>query len=113
MTEIELTVDNVGVRGDGVAFYQGGKVFLPFTAPGDRVRARILAKKGEGQSGEVEEILAPGARAKPVCRHCGECGGCALQHLTQEAYAQDKLSWLIEALAQHGVQHCDIAPLRR
>ena len=113
MTEIELTVDNVGVRGDGVAFYQGGKVFLPFTAPGDRVRARILAKKGEGQSGEVEEILAPGARAKPVCRHFGECGGCALQHLTPEVYAEAKLSWLIEALAQHGFQNCDIAPLRR
>jgi 23S rRNA (uracil1939-C5)-methyltransferase len=113
MTGIELTIDSIGVRGDGVAFHQGGKVFLPFTAPGDRVRARILAKKGEGRSGEVVEILAPGARAKPVCRHFSECGGCALQHLTPESYAEAKLSWLIEALAQQGFQNCDIAPLRR
>ena len=113
MTEIELTVDTIGVRGDGVAFHQGSKVFLPFTAPGDRVRARILAKKGEGMNGEAVEILAPGARAKPVCRHFGDCGGCALQHLPPEAYAASKLSWLIAALAQHGFKNCDIAPLRR
>jgi 23S rRNA (uracil1939-C5)-methyltransferase len=113
MTEIELTVDRVGVRGDGVAVHEGERIFLPYTAPGDRVRARILAKKGEGRSGEVAEILAPGARVKPVCRHFGDCGGCALQHLPPEAYAEAKLSWLTAALAQHGFKDCNIAPLRR
>ncbi|MGO9785574.1 MAG: TRAM domain-containing protein [Stellaceae bacterium] len=86
MSEAELTVDSVGVRGDGVASHEGEKIFLPFTAPGDRVRARILAKQGEGRSGAVVEILQPGARAQPVCRHFGDCGGCALQHLSPEAY---------------------------
>ncbi|HXP13624.1 MAG TPA: TRAM domain-containing protein, partial [Stellaceae bacterium] len=60
MTEIELTVDHVGVRGDGVATHSGEKIFLPFTAPGDRVRARILEKQGEGRSGAVVAVLAPG-----------------------------------------------------
>jgi 23S rRNA (uracil1939-C5)-methyltransferase len=111
--EIELTVDFVGVRGDGVASHKGEKIFLPFTAPGDRVRARLLDKKGEGRSGEVVELLVPGSRAKPVCRHFGECGGCALQHLSPEAYAETKLSWLKGALTQHGFKDSEIAPLIR
>jgi 23S rRNA (uracil1939-C5)-methyltransferase len=113
MTEVELTVDSVGVRGDGVASHEGEKIFLPFTAPGDRVRAKILAKQGEGRSGAVVEILQPGARAQPVCRHFGDCGGCALQHLSPEAYETTKLSWLSGALAQQGLKGVEIAPLLR
>ncbi|MGA2087527.1 MAG: RsmD family RNA methyltransferase [Stellaceae bacterium] len=113
MSEAELTVDSVGVRGDGVASHEGEKIFLPFTAPGDRVRAKILAKQGEGRSGAVVEILQPGARAQPVCRHFGDCGGCALQHLSPEAYEAAKLSWLRGALAQQGLKGVEIAPLQR
>ncbi len=58
-------------------------------------------------------LLAAGARAQPVCRHFGDCGGCALQHLSPEAYAAAKLSWLSGALAQQGFKDCDIAPLQR
>lgn len=113
MSEAELTVESVGVRGDGIAVFGGEKIFLPFTAPGDRVRARILAKQGEGKSGAVVALLAAGARTQPVCRHFGDCGGCALQHLSPEAYAAAKLSWLSGALAQQGFKDCDIAPLQR
>ncbi|HXP13233.1 MAG TPA: class I SAM-dependent RNA methyltransferase [Stellaceae bacterium] len=113
MTEVELTVDSVGVRGDGIASHDGGKIFLPFTAPGDRVRARIGAKQGGGRSGAVVAVLAPGARAQPICRHFGDCGGCALQHLSPEAYEAAKLSWLSGALAQQGFKDFDIAPLQR
>lgn len=112
MSEVELTIDNVGVRGDGVASYEGKPVYVPFTAPGDRVRARLSREKGE-RRGEIVEILSAGARAKPVCKHFGTCGGCALQHLSDAAYAAAKLSWLRGALAQHGLADVKIAPLRR
>ncbi len=113
MTEVELTVDSIGVRGDGVASHKGEKIFLPFTAPGDRVRARIGVKQGEGRSGAVVAVLALGARAQPICRHFGDCGGCTLQHLSPEAYAAAKLSWLSGALAQQGLKGVEIAPLQR
>lgn len=112
MSEIELTIDSVGVRGDGVAQYEGKPVYVPFTAPGDRVRVRLSHDKGE-RRGEIVEILAAGDRAKPVCRHFGTCGGCALQHLTDETYAAAKLGWLQGALAQHGFKDIEIAPLRQ
>src|SRR5579863_478934 len=112
MTEVDLTIDSVGVRGDGVAQYEGKPVYVPFTAPGDRVRARLSRDKGE-RRGEIVEMLTAGARAQPVCKHFGACGGCALQHLTDETYAAAKLGWLQGALAQHGFKNVAIAPLRR
>ncbi|HEV2263656.1 MAG TPA: RsmD family RNA methyltransferase [Stellaceae bacterium] len=112
MAEVELTIDSVGVRGDGVAQSDGKPVYVPFTAPGDRVRVRLSRENGE-RRGDIVEILATGARAKPVCAHFGTCGGCALQHLTDEAYAAAKLSWLQGALAQHGFKDVAIAKLRR
>lgn len=48
----------------------------------------------------VEE---PPQTREPACRHFGVCGGCALQHYPDDAYAQWKLEQLREALA-------DIAP---
>src|SRR5690348_8857958 len=112
MTEIVLTIESVGVRGDGVAHDDGKPVYVPFSAPGDRVRVRLSNDKGE-RRGEIVEILAAGGRAKPICAHFGACGGCALQHLTDEAYTAAKLGWLRGALAQHGFADVEIAPLRR
>jgi len=110
--EIELAIESVGVRGDGVAHHDGKTVYVPFAAPGDRVRVQLSTAKGE-RRGEIVALLAAGARAAPVCAHFGSCGGCALQHLSVEAYAAAKLGWLTGALAQHGFAKVDIAPLRR
>ncbi|HYL33320.1 MAG TPA: class I SAM-dependent RNA methyltransferase [Stellaceae bacterium] len=112
MTEVELTIDSVGVRGDGVAHHDGKPVYVPFTAPGDRVRVRLSGGKGE-QRGDIVDLLTAGDRATPVCAHFGSCGGCALQHLLAEAYAAAKLDWLRGALAQHGFADVAMAPLRR
>src|SRR5229473_1126507 len=76
---VELSVERVGARGDGIAQHGGEPVFLPFTVPGDRVRARLGARRGGGREGRVVDRLASGPeRADPPCRHFGMCGGCAL-----------------------------------
>lgn len=110
---VELTIERVGVRGDGIATWRGEPVFIPFTAPGDVVRALLGQKRGEGRSAELRELVAPGARAEPPCAHFGTCGGCALQHLDEAAYVATKLQWLYTALAQHRLQPATVAPLTR
>ena len=112
MSEAVLHIESVGVRGDGIAHHQGERVFLPFTAPGDVVRARIGARHGEGRDGEVLTLVTQGARAAPRCAHFGTCGGCALQHLSDAAYAEAKLAWLTTALRQRGVTAERVHPLR-
>ena len=110
---IELEVESVGVRGDGIAQHDGERIFLPFTAPGDRVSAVLGPRRGEGRAGRVLALLRPGARQAPVCPHFGTCGGCALQHLADDAYVAAKEAWLKTALRQHGLDDGVVAPLLR
>ena len=87
-TMVELTIERLGAQGDGVA---PGPVYVPFALPGERVRF----------DGEALEILAPApARVTPVCRHFGDCGGCALQHFEAVSYRKWKAGKVSEALAQ-------------
>ncbi|HET7594235.1 MAG TPA: TRAM domain-containing protein, partial [Stellaceae bacterium] len=111
--EMTLVVESVGARGDGVARRDGRTVYIPFTAPGDRVRVRLGASRGEGRTGELVELLEAGERATPVCPHFGSCGGCALQHLAPDAYARAKEQQVAAALRQHGLDTTVIAPLLR
>lgn len=110
---VELTVETLGAQGDGIAQWHGEPVFLPFTVPGDRVRARVAAPRGSGHEGRVIERIASGpGRAAPVCRHFGSCGGCALQHLAAEDYRAVKLGALHLALRRAGIDPTVVAPLR-
>ena len=101
---VELAVERLGAGGDGVASWRGEPVFVPFTAPGDRVRARLGPRRGAGYEGRVIELIAPGSgRAAPPCRHFGHCGGCALQHLDRDLYRRTKLAGLTTALDRVGI----------
>jgi 23S rRNA (uracil1939-C5)-methyltransferase len=110
---IEVTIERIGAGGDGVGRWQGLPVYLPFTVPGDRVRARLGVPRGGGHAAEVVDLIAPGkGRADPVCRHFGDCGGCALQHLDAALYRQAKLDALGAALARAGLDPAAVAPLQ-
>lgn len=109
---VALEVGSIGVRGDGIAHYGETRVFLPFTLPGDHVRARIGARHGDGCAGEIVSFEARASRQEPRCPHFGQCGGCALQHLPAELYAASKISWLKSALERQGLADAPIHPLR-
>lgn len=102
--EIELVIDAVGGHGDGVATTDQGKVFVPFTVPGDRVRARLGMKGKEGTPAVLLEVMAAGAhRIAPPCAHFGACGGCDLQQW-QAAEALDwKRAQVVATLRQRGL----------
>lgn len=85
---VDLLIEAVGGEGDGVA--QGPR-FVPFTLPGERVRA-----SGGGDRLALIEVLEPSAdRVEPPCPHFLSCGGCALQHWAHAPY----LAWKVERLA--------------
>jgi 23S rRNA (uracil1939-C5)-methyltransferase len=109
----ELTIERIGAGGDGIADGRGEPVYVPFTVPGDRVRARLGTRRGGGYEGRVVELVDPGpGRAPPPCRHFGRCGGCALQHLDPATYRAVKLDRLNRALQRVGIDPTVVEPLR-
>ncbi|MFO7576212.1 MAG: 23S rRNA (uracil(1939)-C(5))-methyltransferase RlmD [Pelovirga sp.] len=85
-----LTIETLVNGGAGLARHQGHVVFIPHTAVGDRVRARLTRQKKNYLEAELVEVLAAGEqRCVPLCPVAGECGGCQWQHLTYAA----QLAW--------------------
>lgn len=109
---VELEITAIGAQGDGLAEHAGERLFVPYTLAGDRVRAEVTAK---GRAA-VREWLAQGPRRQaPPCPHFGpgKCGGCALQHLDDAAYAAWKLDRARETLSRAGFPDAPLAPLVR
>ena len=82
MREIILNVEKIAFGGAGFGHLDGKACFVPFAAPGDTVRARIMKEKRSYLEAElVEVITASPRRIQPSCPVFGQCGGCSLQHL--------------------------------
>ena len=95
----EIVVARLGAQGDGVAELDGAPVFVPFALPGERVVAEV-----EGERGRLVEVLEPSSqRVAPPCRHFGRCGGCSVQHLAVDAYADWKRDLVVAAFRARGL----------
>ncbi|CAA7618358.1 Uncharacterized RNA methyltransferase R00878 [Magnetospirillum sp. LM-5] len=109
---VEVTIDELGARGDGIARLLGELVFVPLTVPGDRVIARVEGRRGDGLVAALVEVQAPGPdRADPPCPHFGRCGGCSLQHVGATSYGAWKRDLLVTHLARHGFADALVDPL--
>lgn len=96
----------MGSTGDGAV--EGGG-FVPFTLPGERVRA-AFSRVGGGGRGELLEVLETSAeRMDPPCPHFGACGGCALQHWKHPPYLLWKTEQVRLALGREGLE-CEMLP---
>ncbi|HEX2860283.1 MAG TPA: class I SAM-dependent RNA methyltransferase, partial [Lacunisphaera sp.] len=69
----------------------GWVVMVPFTLPGERVKARVYRNHKNYSEADLLEVLTPSPHrvANPPCPLFGRCGGCQYQHLT---YAE-QLKW--------------------
>ncbi|MGI8842824.1 MAG: class I SAM-dependent RNA methyltransferase [Gemmatimonadaceae bacterium] len=100
----DLDITAIAAGGAGVARHEGLVVFVPRTAPGDRVRAEIVPK-GRFAQGRLREVTrASPKRIRPPCTHYerDRCGGCQLQHLTYDAQREAKGLIVRDALLRIG-----------
>jgi 23S rRNA (uracil1939-C5)-methyltransferase len=94
-----FTIDRLGAQGDGIANTDSGPVFVPFTLPGE-----VVTAAREKDRAQLMAVLEPSPlRVEPPCRHFGECGGCALQHLEMGAYYDWKRDKVVQVLKRDGV----------
>lgn len=97
---MSLLVESIGADGDGVAHLDGERVYVPYTAPGDTILAELRGARGALL---CVEAAGPDRVAAP-CPHFGECGGCALQHVSRSFQSAWKRERVNAALAREGVR---------
>jgi 23S rRNA (uracil1939-C5)-methyltransferase len=108
-----LDIESIAAGGDGVARHDGLVVFVPRTAAGDRVVARVTTKGRLGR-GVVERIERPSAdRVTPECPHYerDRCGGCQLQHLSLAAQRDAKRAIIRDSMRRIGRRDVPLPPL--
>ncbi|WP_414664623.1 class I SAM-dependent RNA methyltransferase [Horticoccus sp. 23ND18S-11] len=91
----------------------GWVVMVPFTLPGERVRARVFRNHRNFSEADLVEVLTPSPdRVTPRCALFGRCGGCQYQHLAYPAQLEWKRRQVAELL-QHmaGIPDFPVAPV--
>lgn len=98
------TITSLSSQGQGIIRQEDGYVvFVPFTAPGDKIRYRIAKDKKNFALGVLEEVIDPSpVRVLPKCPYFGTCGGCQLQHLSYVAQTDVKRQLIVDALSRIG-----------
>lgn len=109
---VEVEIASLGVRGDGIADSALGRLYVPYAAPGDRLRVRLGAAKGDGFAASITKLLRSGTgRVDPPCRHFRTCGGCTLQHVEDTLYRDWKRALVSGALHRRGLDPDCVQPL--
>jgi 23S rRNA (uracil1939-C5)-methyltransferase len=101
-----VQIEDLAPGGEGVGHAEGRAVFVPFTAPGDRVVVELPPGDGAVHA-EALELLSEGpVRQLPPCPHFGptgdRCGGCEWLHAAPLAQLAAKGRTLREALRKIG-----------
>ena len=106
-----VTIERLVFQGDGMGRLPDGRViFIPYTAPGDVVEARVDEARADFVRGHVTRtVTASPVRTTPPCPYFGRCGGCQWQHLAHEAQVEWKRQILQELLTRVG--KLDVVPV--
>jgi 23S rRNA (uracil1939-C5)-methyltransferase len=101
--EIETTIERIVSGGEGLAHGLGRTLFVPLSAPGDRVRVRLERVRGAIGFARIVELLAPSPdRVPPPYPALTDCGGCDFQHLAYEAQLAAKVAIVRDCLRRIG-----------
>ena len=100
---IRIAITGISSDGNGVGRCEGQAVFVPFTAVGDVIDARVVKIMRTYAYGIIEKLITPsGDRVETDCLHFGKCGGCCFRHITYEAELRAKQSFVEDALNRIG-----------
>jgi len=96
----ELLIDDIEFPNKGIGFWEGKKVTVKNTIPGQVVKVGIKKKKQkyEGRLLEIKEKAE--YEIKSECNVFGMCGGCAFQNILYEKELEFKKNNILKLLRQ-------------
>ena len=92
-----VTIDRLGQQGDGIA---PGPIYVPRTLPGEVVSGTLV----DDRLTNIRIETPSDHRIASACPHYRACGGCQLQHASQDFVAAYKRDIVTTALNIHGVE---------
>ncbi|MCZ6635869.1 MAG: 23S rRNA (uracil(1939)-C(5))-methyltransferase RlmD [bacterium] len=103
---VELCVEGLDERGQGLARWGAFTVRIRGGVPGDRIRARIRHvryRKRLADAQKEELIESSVKRVVPRCSHFGTCGGCLWQDIPYEVQVNLKQQLVDQCLQEVGI----------
>jgi len=99
---VDVSIDRLGLEGEGIATYQGRALFIPGAFPTERVRVRLEAS-GKVLRGHLEAVLvASSERREAPCPLADRCGGCDWMQLSPDSQRREKERLVVDALVRIG-----------
>lgn len=103
VTETPVTIHKLSHEGRGIAHINGKITFVFGALPAEQVEITYHNKRSKFDEASVVKILSPSEeRVQPRCQFFGTCGGCSLQHMSQNAQVAFKEGVLLEQLLHFG-----------
>ena len=97
--KFSINIEKIVYGGYGLARVGGKVVFIPFTAPGDRVSVEAIKEKKDFIEARLISVENPSPlRTEPFCGVFGRCGGCQYQYLKYEDQLRIKTEILEDSL---------------
>lgn len=98
-----VTIEDIGVNGEGIGKVNGYTLFIKDTVIGDVVEAKVMkAKKNYGYARLMNIITPSKDRVQPKCAFARRCGGCQIQEMSYERQLQFKENKVRENLERIG-----------
>lgn len=109
---IELEIAALTSEGSGIGKHEGIAVFIPKTAVGDVIEARIVKVLKSYAYGRIERVVMPSPdRIENDCPVFGKCGGCVFRHISYEAELAAKEQIVRDAFERIGGLHPEFLPV--
>ncbi len=101
--KIPVTIDRLGIYGEGVGSWNGFTIFVDGALPGEKVEARVVdVRKNFARAKVLQTFEQSPDRVKPPCPVFGRCGGCQIMHLEYGKQLEVKRARVQDALERIG-----------
>ncbi len=100
---ITLEISDISSEGSGIGKCEGMAIFVPNTAVGDKIKARILKVNKNYSFAKCEEVITPSKHRTQVdCGVFSRCGGCTLRHISYENECELKQNRVSQTMQRIG-----------
>ena len=109
----DVTVERLGINGEGIATLNRMVIFIPNLLPGERAKVEITrVEKNYAEARVVKRDNDSKDRVKAPCPIYDECGGCQIQHMSSSLQMEYKEEIVRNAFRQKTKLNVDKSDIR-